>query len=1082
MPAPFSKLNFALQYFFDCNSFSPLPDTNMQNIGKIYYYFIAAMPAILAADQYIPKSEINLALTCLRVLQQDKRPGFTLEVYWTLLQHALCLTDLAIHRNPSDETTLLETLEHALEQLSSNFLRRASQYKLKGESSKPYKSIIKNSKSTGLFLKRIGACETNFLSTENNVLTETELLPVLSKMLPDFYDRQEEIRSFIKGFMQGKTDLVEEQLKQFLADVMSTYFRTIENHDWEWDHTDDAKFALEPILLIINTLFYHAVNQRAFYQIFLTVHQQCLLQLKESRHEYRQLSVLNYLAIFTQSIPLEELVDFLEQHSPVSDERWDRHGLQIEKKLLCENDFWSVFERPNNLQTLSSVYIKILGNDLALVHKERLSDYVGNVPIFMHLLPTITRDAFYELYTTASRINSNAADAHRINLPVYFMTKQTVISNLIHLMDVDGVALLRKKLAGTLLSFMRFCDNLPKLLPPASLDAFVFYYETYRSLITSDQQEAQAWSNLLLMLHLFSHMKDEDDESYFSENIVLDIAHKPSEVLFVWGKIILSSIFYNEDSDSEEVSIDIDRLVRMVSFEHLPKFVMAFARLQDEVDVKIYQQLLICDLTGESVDDFLHNLMQDNELGVGLAHHNKAIRDALLSHHILPDSALDYKKTDEIILIADGADSSNYPNSLLVLWSYAKKLVVLAEREQAKLNLLLDDKGLVLSNVLGKIIASVLELQAQTIETIHTTTRRLSTEQSSQLFAKIMKNLTLLKNSKADFSAEFGEFSDHYSQQYAVCSNLKASRSAVKKPSTPYYFRIEQWSKNHPMTFFLGDDVGCCLSTTGAQFRAMLYRRIDDAMLFHVAIDLKTGKPAALIWLYLADTRQGTVTLIANFFEVNAKYAENNQLRMALLQSLLSFTHQYCLDNPNIDGFYMAPLTYGWNITDLESYPRMKLRLSDKVGEGFTDDYLSREVTINTYHLPSLCSENDTFHRFDPTILEQTKVSGCYQLRKLLSDWVNELMPNTPEQIQTIIVEKHPLELIPFFSTPLEDDAELKLIIQTFYEHYMEKSACPIKSEASLLVKFGQFSPKETVVNHDELVACAGTSSFSGAP
>ena len=1068
MPNRFSKFNFALQYFFDCNLFSRHGES-MLNVGKIYYYIIAAMPSIHAAEQYIPTSEINLILTCLRKMQKYQGFDSVLDVYWTLLQSALCLTDLAIHRNPSDETALLAVLDNGLKKLSSKVLIRASQYNLKRESFKPNKSIIKNSKSTELFLKQIGACETSFISTENNVLTEAELHIVLSRVLPDFDDRHEQF------------DLREEELKPFLVNLMSTFFQTIDNHDCEWPYADDARYALDRILLIIATLFSRAVNQRMFYRVFLTVYQQCLLQLKDSGYDFRQLSVLNYLAIFTQSIPLEELVDFIEQNWSVGTEQWNINGLQKDKKLLCENNFWSVFDDFDNRKTLSSVYIKILGNDLARVHKIQLNDYVGNVPILMHLLPTITRDAFYELYATASRINLNAVETQRIDLPLYFMINHSVISNFLHLMDVDGVALLRQKLAGTLLSFVRFCDNLPELLPITSMEAFILYYQTYRSLITSDPEERQAWSQLLMMLHFFSHMShinDEYSESYFSENFVLDIAQKPSDVLFIWGKIILLDIFGNEDSDYEDVSVDLERLVRMVSFDHLPKLAMAYSRLQHEFEFDIYKELLRCDLSGESVNDFLHNLTQDNELGVSLAQHNKAIRDALVGHHIHPYSALDYKKTDEIILITDGDDSSNYSNILLALWSYAKKLSFFAIIEQPKLSVGVDGRDLFLSNVLEKIIVSVVALEERAIETVHTTTRRLSTEQSSQLFAKIMKSIIALKNSKADFSLEFNEFSDHYSQQYLVFSNFKTSHSAIKKVAKPYYFRIIQWPKSDPMTFLLGDDVGCCLSTTGGQFRAMLYRRIDDAMLFHVAIDLETGKPAALIWLYLADTKEGTVTLIANFFEVNAKYAENNQLRLALLQRLLSFTHQYCLDNPNIDGFYMAPLTYGWNISDLESYPRMRLSLEDKVGGSITGEELSKGVTINTYHLQSLRS--DMFHRFDPLILEQTKVSGCYQLHMILSDWVNELMPNTLETIQTIIIEKHPLELIPFFSTPLEDDAKLKLIIQTAYQHYIDKNVGLSKIDTSLLVKLGHFSSKESVVDQEEL-GVAATSGFTEA-
>ena len=78
-------------------------------------------------------------------------------------------------------------------------------------------------------------------------------------------------------------------------------------------------------------------------------------------------------------------------------------------------------------------------------------------------------------------------------------------------------------------------------------------------------------------------------------------------------------------------------------------------------------------------------------------------------------------------------------------------------------------------------------------------------------------------------------------------------------------------------------------------------------------------------------------------------------------------------------------------------------------------------------------------------------------------------MPNTLEKIQRIIIQRHPLELLPFFSTPLEDDAKLKLMIQTAYERYTDKNESSTKSETPLLVRFGYFQSKEAVVDQEEL-------------
>ena len=146
---------------------------------------------------------------------------------------------------------------------------------------------------------------------------------------------------------------------------------------------------------------------------------------------------------------------------------------------------------------------------------------------------------------------------------------------------------------------------------------------------------------------------------------------------------------------------------------------------------------------------------------------------------------------------------------------------------------------------------------------------------------------------------------------------------------------LNNGAKDHPATFSLGDAVGCCLASGAAQFPAMVQRRLDDAMLFHVAIDQATKKPAALIWLYLAETEDGEIVLVANFFEVNTKYALDPNLRVSILQGMLAFTSEYLNANPNISGFYMNPLSYGYNISDLHDYPTESIEIVDKIGGPF---------------------------------------------------------------------------------------------------------------------------------------------------
>ena len=87
----------------------------------------------------------------------------------------------------------------------------------------------------------------------------------------------------------------------------------------------------------------------------------------------------------------------------------------------------------------------------------------------------------------------------------------------------------------------------------------------------------------------------------------------------------------------------------------------------------------------------------------------------------------------------------------------------------------------------------------------------------------------------------------------------------------------------------MGNEVSCCLGLGSPQFQAMVQRILDDAMLFHVAINEKTEKAAALIWLYFAECDDGSIALVANFFEIKKSYACNPAVKEGLLKGLLEF-------------------------------------------------------------------------------------------------------------------------------------------------------------------------------------------------
>jgi len=318
-------------------------------------------------------------------------------------------------------------------------------------------------------------------------------------------------------------------------------------------------------------------------------------------------------------------------------------------------------------------------------------------------------------------------------------------------------------------------------------------------------------------------------------------------------------------------------------------------------------------------------------------------------------------------------------------------------------------------------------------------------QNAKPLIQKISDNIKSLERDNLQLPSTFKEFMGHVKEQVNIIeTESKKSDTKHHKKQPAQYFSVEQWSKEKAMTFFLGDEVGCCLATTNSQFQAMVQRRMDDAMLFHVAIDKITGRPAALIWLYLAETADGKVSLIANFFEVNAKYAVNDTYRMGLLNGLLHFTHQFCQDNPGIDAFYMNQLTYGWNINDLKSYPICQMKLIDKLGGPYIPGMSAEQIdmvdadtrqqiqslTKQKYYLVSLYQTQ--FHRFYPEILAKNNDSSYLPLEDMIQKSVLEIAQKEKninlDGMMKEIINRHQLELKPFYDKNVSIEKDPRFI------------------------------------------------------
>ncbi len=497
----------------------------------------------------------------------------------------------------------------------------------------------------------------------------------------------------------------------------------------------------------------------------------------------------------------------------------------------------------------------------------------------------------------------------------------------------------------------------------------------------------------------------------------------------------------------------LQQIFKKISLDKLGNLIDASHRMLHNQYQKIFLELLKRDFFGEDIDTFLHSLKQESEIGKDLARHNGSIRRMLVEKGVDPDKALAYQGKHEF-MITPSVSSGSIENLYSVLLSYLREL----EKQSISLQLqpdLHDKAKMQLHAIIGNISQLEQKIAAKRMRgaaEVVAITAVLSDVNNSSLLKKITSNceaLKVLKEKNPDLTASFFEFADHVKEQRDLIAGQAPKSSAVpSQASRREYFTVKQWSKADSMTFFLGDEVGCCLASDGAQFQAMVQRRMDDAMLFHVAIDQSTGRPAALIWLYLAETADKKIVLMANFFEVKTKFGLDNDKRKALCHGLLQFTQQYLEDNPTIDGFYMNQLSYGWCQRDLVDYPVEVLMGIDKLGGPYIPGGIGGDVdqhnpeiqaqiqqmTKEMYFLASL--HQSEFHKFSKGILEQTRPTKMLSLSELIQTSVSSCKEKGFDLKATArsVIQQHGVDLGHFYANP-EENAELKAMLRSAYEN-----------------------------------------------
>lgn len=674
--------------------------------------------------------------------------------------------------------------------------------------------------------------------------------------------------------------------------------------------------------------------------------------------------------------------------------------------------------------------IQILSRNLIADSKLLKSDPLQHLPLLLRLRlleqNLLVQHEFTQFVALFLRVNKNAPAYQQRNPMLFFIKYHHVMMQLIEVMGVEGILYMRQHLAGTVLYLERSLKSIP-VHSERTVRPLADYFASLKLRVKEHPEQIKAFKTCIIILATLIDVDSNASNPQDCQSMYLEQSKgkMPQEFLLALTGILLQKIMCDEQSLLEPS--EISNLFERIEPIQCAQLVVASKFMLEKSYREVYLNLLRLDFTSGDVADFLHNTQQRNEIGRSLAQHNQSIRTNLLAQGISPVTALQYDKKLEFVVLPENFSQITQANQLLRLWSYLKQIGTEAQRLIASYpNHFSADKNRIMAiqrciNELQQMLQS-----AESLDLVNV----LKKKTAQALINKVIRNIEALFDHNANTSDSFKQCTREIR---AIDQDARQHNEVeFENKIVMHHFSVEQWQKEKGMTFFLGDAVGCCLATNDKQFNAMVQRRMDDAMLFHVVVDKSTGRPVSLVWLYLAKTTDNKIVLIANFFETGAKFESNEPVRLALLNGLLQFTQRYCDDNPGIDAFYMQPMGYGCHNEDLNEYPLDYRVLLDKVGGPYIPGSESSEVnndasqalTQDKYYLTSLSKIQ--FHLFEPHILAASQATKPNVVSKelLLQRAVLALSEyKTIEKVKQAVIDRHRLELSPFYEEALEQDA-----------------------------------------------------------
>lgn len=423
---------------------------------------------------------------------------------------------------------------------------------------------------------------------------------------------------------------------------------------------------------------------------------------------------------------------------------------------------------------------------------------------------------------------------------------------------------------------------------------------------------------------------------------------------------------------SKQLNVSQNKLITSTIFSFKQISALAYARSNHQCKyMLIFDYLINAHYAGLNVDQLLHDKNQINNTGKQIALNNEINRAALIARGLNLEMLFNYsdkqafsvygkkiKLCNEMTIsiwqilneLKTQLDSFLKIPDFDIIFKVECQIIQLAQTKIesyiAQINKKLKDQILDETNLAMltfmqndaniKLLTNTLQPKLKNISTI---------VQPALLWTSawklIQKNIQNLVEQITNLNTLLVEFNSNNNKECA----WKNSR----------HFNVELWDKTKPLTFFLGNHLGCCLSTDGNQFPAIIQRIIDDALLIMTVIDQASKEAVAGMWLYIAkDKLDDKNYLVANFTEMRSAIARKPLLRDAILAEMLAFAHEYAKKNKLI--FVLAKLNYGplqnqnWVFTKHQHD-------FEKIG------VMSVDGSYNNYYLKSL--DNNYFYHYN---------------------------------------------------------------------------------------------------------------------